>query len=159
MICKILIFRDFTGWLASLKANQDTAARLRGGNLAGPPQVTISGVSGNIVQYNALNSPTTERSSRPWRSNSLTPPGTSTLHNLTPSPTEWTLYPQPKGRSHSLTFDRELPAGAGSEASISPALSASALDDKEIEDMIKNLPEGSGMRGKQKALRFLLLRL
>ena len=28
---------------------------------SGPPQVTISGVSGHIVQYNALNSPISER--------------------------------------------------------------------------------------------------
>ncbi len=147
----LCLHRDFTCWLQSLRSNQETAARLRGGGGQGPaqpPQVTISGVSGNIVQYNALNSPTIERTSRPWRSNSLTPPTSCQLQNLPPSSEAWSTSPfhQSKGRSHSLTFDRDqIPNGSGDN--LSPAVSASALEDKEVEDMIKNLPDGSGMKG------------
>ena len=72
---------------------------------------------------------------------SLTPPSVS---NLSPasstSASEWVT----KGRSHSLTNH----AGISEAKTISPAGSASALDEKEIEEMIKLLPEGSGMRGK-----------
>ena len=125
-----------------------------------PPQVTISGVSGNIVQYNALNSPTNERTSRPWRSNSLTPPSSDVL---TPNmSSDWTgSFPHnyPKGRSHSLTFERGA-ADCLSESTmnISPAASsASLLDEKEIEEMIKSLPDGSGMRELREWLKSLRL--
>ena len=46
----------------------------------------------------------------------------------------------------SLTLTNDQAAEAAK--TMSPAGSATALDEKEIEEMIKLLPEGSGMRGK-----------
>ena len=69
-------FSEFTCWLQSMtcvgRSNTnslfDSAASTNRSSLdhmtsmtSGPPQVTISGVSGHIVQYNALNSPIGER--------------------------------------------------------------------------------------------------
>lgn len=166
-------YREFTYWLQSLSASHDqlasqrrqmemtAASRLRPASPpsyrtgSGPPQVTISGVTGHIVQYNALSSPINERyvllgtfrfrqthatfllrASRPWRSNSLTPPSSNSCLHLTAP--EWA---QQKGRSHSLTYVTDP------EPSLSPASSTSTMDEREIEELIKNLPEGSGMRG------------
>ena len=150
--CWESFFREFTCWLQTLQSRcrtEDFEQRPRGYSFEAapvPPQVTISGVSGNIVQYNALNSPTSERTSRPWRSNSLTPPSCPNL-----SPSEWTPFQPPKGRSHSLTFERDL-----SSVDISPASSGCNLDtEKEIEDMIRSLPEGSGMKGKESSFYIL----
>ena len=152
----IFFFREFTYWLQSLQTNQAETARLRGGqsqqgqvsNMT--PQVTISGVTGNIVQYDMMSSPTMEnRTPRPWRSNSLTPPSnvSSNLSPASPSTaSEW--FGVSKGRSHSLTFDRDQAGLSEAAKNISPASSTTALDEKEIEEMIKLLPEGSGMRGK-----------
>ena len=107
-------------------------------------------VTGNIVQYDMMSSPTMEnRTPRPWRSNSLTPPSnvSSNLSPASPSTaSEW--FGVSKGRSHSLTFDRDQAGLSEAAKNISPASSTSALDEKEIEEMIKLLPEGSGMRGK-----------
>ena len=139
-----------------MQTNQADTARLRGGqsqqgqvsNMT--PQVTISGVTGNIVQYDMMSSPTMEnRTPRPWRSNSLTPPSnlSSNLSPASPSTaSEW--FGVSKGRSHSLTFDRDQAGLSEAAKNISPASSTTALDEKEIEEMIKLLPEGSGMRGK-----------
>ena len=101
--------------------------------------------------------PTHFRTSRPWRSNSLTPPTTSgNLPVNPPNSQEWIQY-QAKGRSHSLTYVRdsinsEAPNTASAILNISPATSASTLDEKEIEEMIRNLQEGSGMRGEEFAV-------
>ena len=82
------------------------------------------------------------RTSRPWRSNSLTPPATD--QHLSASPTDhWCQY-QNKGRSHSLTYVRD---STTSEASISPASSVSMIEEKEVEEIVKTLPEGCGMKG------------
>lgn len=67
-----------------------------------------------------------------------------------PSPPDWPGLPgasfqYQKGRSHSLTYDRDNTASEA--ANISPASSSTALDEKEIDEAIRNLPEGSGMRG------------
>ena len=60
--------RDFTCWLQSMagaglfESSNSTSKRSSLDRMtSGPPQVTISGVSGHIVQYNALNSPISER--------------------------------------------------------------------------------------------------
>ena len=103
------------------------------------------------MQYDMMSSPTMEnRTPRPWRSNSLTPPSNvSSNLSLSASPStasEW--FGVSKGRSHSLTFDRDQAGLSEAAKNISPASSTSALDEKEIEEMIKLLPEGSGMRGK-----------
>jgi len=156
---------EFTYWLQSLQTNQAETARLRGGqsqqgqvsNMT--PQVTISGVTGNIVQYDMMSSPTMEnRTPRPWRSNSLTPPSnvSSNLSPASPSTaSEW--FGVSKGRSHSLTFDRDQAGLSEATKNISPASSTTALDEKEIEEMIKLLPEGSGMREIREWLKSLRL--
>ena len=65
---------------------------------------------------------------------------------------EWIQF-QAKGRSHSLTYVRDT-INSNSEVSshsilnMCPTTSASTFDEKEIEEMIRNLQEGSGMRGK-----------
>ena len=95
------------------------------------------------------------RTSRPWRSNSLTPPTSGNLPlNNPPNAHEWIQYQAKGQRSHSLTYVRDSMAGGlttstsvADALNISPATSASTLDEKEIEDMIRNLHEGSGMRG------------
>ena len=96
------------------------------------------------------------RTSRPWRSNSLTPPtsGNLPLTNPQSHAHEWIQYQAKGQRSHSLTYVRDSMAGGlttstsvADALNISPATSASTLDEKEIEEMIRNLHEGSGMRG------------
>ena len=91
------------------------------------------------------------RTPRPWRSNSLTPPSNVSSNlslSASPSTTASEWFGVSKGRSHSLTFDRDQAGLSEAAKNISPASSTSALDEKEIEEMIKLLPEGSGMRGK-----------
>jgi len=64
---------EFTCWLQALQRRSSSSKYPENGcnaianastsnyGVALPPQVTISGVSGNTVQYNALHSPTVER--------------------------------------------------------------------------------------------------
>ena len=44
-----------------------------------------------------------------------------------------------------------------SEGSISPASSMSMMEEKEVEEIVKNLPEGCGMKGKCNKKYFLIL--
>ena len=115
--------------------------------------------------------PTHFRTSRPWRSNSLTPPsGNLAMNSSNPGSSssssnphhEWIQF-QAKGRSHSLTYVRDT-INSNSEVShsilcptTSAGTAASTFDEKEIEEMIRNLQEGSGMRGKFYSFAFPLL--
>ena len=109
------------------------------------------------------------RTSRPWRSNSLTPPsGNLAMNSSNPGSSsssnphhEWIQF-QAKGRSHSLTYVRDT-INSNSEVShsilcptTSAGTAASTFDEKEIEEMIRNLQEGSGMRGKFYSFAFPL---
>ena len=139
--------------------------------LTNPPQVTISGVTGHtssglghafesqLQKSRVLGShpslgggPTTTASqqdclhiltTRPWRSNSLTPPGCMTQQEW--QPTSAFVPQSPKGRSNSLSFDNHanifcMGGHGGGENS--------SAEDEKIDEIIRGLPEGSGMRGK-----------
>ena len=140
--------------------------------LTNPPQVTISGVTGHtstglghafesqlqkslvLGSHPSLGGgPTTTASqqdclniltTRPWRSNSLTPPGCVTQQEWQPTP----FVPQsPKGRSHSLSFDQHTNIFCMGGGDFSNNNNNSAEDEK-IDEIVRGLPEGSGMRGK-----------
>ena len=97
-----------------------------------------------IENKNLIFPPIRLRTSRPWRSNSLTPPATD--QHLSASPTDhWSQY-QNKGRSHSLTYVRDSSSNPESNQ-ISPASSVSMIEEKEVEEIVKTLPEGCGMKG------------
>lgn len=170
------------------QSNPATSSSSRSPSLVLPPQVTISGVSGHIVQINALQSPimenlvdsrllrggdvvgrqepgastsTTQSSSssnlrvaRPWRSNSLTPPGSTQIAtHLTPQ--EWheeQQQQQQKVRSHSLTYVRDV----AMEQALYDS-NAANMEEEKIEEMIRHLPEGSGMREIREWLKSLRL--
>ena len=130
-----------------------------------PPHVTISSVGGSVVQYHSFpevdegcppglnvpkNSPT-----RSWRSHSLTP----TVGHTSQLDVDWNSQ---KARSNSLTVMgryNSKPAGgcgggvggggAGCGPGGNPAqMTAAALENERlIEEMLKKLPDGSGMRG------------
>lgn len=119
-----------------------------------PPHVTISSVGGSVVQYHSFpeeegnasglgvpkNSP-----ARSWRSHSLTP----TVGHTSQLDVDWNSQ---KARSNSLTvmgrYNKPAGCNAAGAGGGNPAqMSAAAIENERlIDEMLKKLPEGSGMR-------------
>ena len=81
--------------------------------------------------------------SRPWRSNSLTPPGCISQQDWQPP-----YAPQsPKGRSHSLSFDHHHQMFCMGGHGVDLSNNNSCAEDEKIDEIIRALPDGSGMKG------------
>ena len=159
--------------------NQDDVMRFKSYSNAAVPKVTISGVSDDQFEdpYTALfetNDPymaasvggVEPRTSRPWRSHSLTPlVGTGSVSDVDKCLRQ-RMHPEypTKTRSLSLTLGREgfQPNQQPSYQTCSrqhyqpqhglvdhgySATNFLSAEDEKIEEMIRDLPEGSGMKG------------